>query len=39
MTSLLTILEQHDRIEMVTRRRGGIGKALLEYSVLVWKPK
>jgi len=38
-TSLLSILEQHDRIEMVTSRRGGIGKALLEYSVLVWKPK
>lgn len=39
MTSLLSILEQHDRIEMVTRRRGGLGKALLEYSVVVWKPR
>jgi SAM-dependent methyltransferase len=39
MTSLLTILEQHDRVEIVTRRRGGLGKALLEYSVLVWRPK
>jgi SAM-dependent methyltransferase len=39
MTSLLSILEEHDRIEMVTRRRAGIGKALLEYSVLVWKPR
>jgi SAM-dependent methyltransferase len=39
MTSLLTILERHDRVEIVTRRRGGLGKALLEYSVLVWKPK
>jgi hypothetical protein len=38
-TSLLSILERHDRIDMVTTRRGGIGKALLEYSILVWKPK
>jgi SAM-dependent methyltransferase len=39
MTSLLTILEQDERIEIVARRRAGLGKALLEYSVLVWKPK
>jgi SAM-dependent methyltransferase len=39
MTSLLSILERHDRVEMVTRRRGGLGKVLLEYSVVVWKPK
>jgi SAM-dependent methyltransferase len=39
MTSLLTILEQHDRVDIVTRRRAGLGKALLEYCVLVWKPK
>jgi hypothetical protein len=39
MTSLLSILEQHDRVEVVTRRRGGLGNALLEYSVVAWKPK
>jgi hypothetical protein len=38
-TSLLSILEQHDQIEIVTRRRAGLGKALLEYSVLVWRPR
>jgi hypothetical protein len=39
MTSLLTILQQHDRVDILTCRRAGLGKALLEYSVLVWKPR